>query len=159
MPATTGSDPRRRARETALKVLYEWELSGQDLDAVLDSWRHERPYRLNDEQEVVWPTLDDETWALAEGLARGAAARLAEIDPLIAAQAEHWRLERMPVVDRLILRLAVFELLASPETPRAVVINEALELARTFSTESAVKFVNGVLDAVRRAVSAPPEPR
>ena len=157
MPAAIGSDPRRLARETALKVLYERELSGQDLDALLDSWRHERPYRLNDPHEVVWPALDDETWAMAEGLARGTAGRLAEIDPLIVTQAEHWRLERMPVVDRLILRLAVFEFLASPETPRAVVINEALELARTFSTEPAVKFVNGVLDGLSRVLPAAPE--
>ena len=159
MPAGSATDPRRRARETALKILYEWELSGQDLDAVIDSWRHERPYCLNDPDEVVWPVLDDELWTLAEGLARGAAGRLADIDPLIAAQAEHWRLERMPIVDRLILRLAVFELLATPGTPRAVVINEALELARTFSTESAVKFVNGVLDGIGRAVSTPPDAR
>jgi N utilization substance protein B len=159
MPRAIGTDPRRRARETALKVLYEWELSGGDLDALLDSWRHERPYRLNDPDEVVWPALDDETWAMAEGLARGAVRRLAEIDPLITAQAEHWRLERMPIVDRLILRLAVFELLASPETPRAVVINEAVELARTFSTEAAVKFVNGVLDGIGRVLSTPPEAR
>ena len=159
MSVAIGSDPRRRARETALKVLYEWELAGQDLDDLLDSWRQERPYRLNDADEVVWPVLDDETWTMAERLARGAAGRLAEIDPLIAAQAEHWRLERMPVVDRLILRLAVFEFLASPGTPRAVVINEALELARTFSTEAAVKFVNGVLDGIGRELPAAPDTR
>ena len=159
MPAATRTDPRRRARETALQVLYECELAGEPLDAVLASWRHERPYRLNDALEAVWPALDDEVWAMAEGLAQGTARRLAEIDPLIVAQAEHWRLERMPVVDRLILRLAVFEFLASPDTPRAVVINEAVELARTFSTEAAVKFVNGVLDGIGRTLSAAPGTR
>jgi len=156
MEPLQSGDSRRLARETALKLLYEWELTGQPIDDVIASWRLERPYALDDHQEVVWPSLPDETWAIVGALARGTAARLPEIDPLIAAQAEHWRLERMSIVDRLVLRLAVFELLARPETPRAVVINEALELARTFSTEAAVKFVNGVLDAIGRTLAARP---
>jgi N utilization substance protein B len=147
-------DWRRLARETALKLLYEWELTREPIDDVIASWRLERPFALNDHQEVVWPSLPDEAWSVVETLARGTAARLPEIDPLIAAQAEHWRLERMSIIDRLVLRLAVFELLAQPGTPRAVVINEALELARTFSTEAAVKFVNGVLDAIGRTLAA-----
>ncbi len=65
---------------------------------------------------------------------------------------ENWRVERMAVIDRLVLRLAVYELLADPDTPPRVVINEALELARTYSGEEAVRFVNGVLDAVRKAL-------
>ena len=69
---------------------------------------------------------------------------------MIVEAAEHWRLERLNVLDRLILRLAIYELLHEPETPSKVVINEALELARTFSGDDAVRFVNGVLDAVRR---------
>ena len=69
---------------------------------------------------------------------------------MIAEAAEHWRLERLNVLDRLILRLAIYELLHEPDTPAKVVINEALELARTFSGDDAVRFVNGVLDAVRR---------
>jgi N utilization substance protein B len=83
-------------------------------------------------------------------LARDTVARLASIDPLIAETAERWRPERMAVVDRLILRLAVNELMTDSDTPPAVVIDEALELARTFSTEDAVKFINGMLDAIRK---------
>jgi N utilization substance protein B len=69
---------------------------------------------------------------------------------MIAESAEHWRLERMNVLDRLILRMAIYELLHEPDTPGKVIINEALELARTFSGDDAIRFVNGVLDAVRR---------
>jgi N utilization substance protein B len=99
-------------------------------------------------------TADDEppeeVRVFAMRLAGGVAARVADIDPMIGEAAEHWRLERLNVLDRLILRLAIFELLHERETPAKVVINEALELARTFSGDEAVRFVNGVLDAVRR---------
>ncbi len=84
----------------------------------------------------------------AEGLLRGTLDALDRIDPLIESAADNWRLSRMAVIDRLVLRLAVYELLAG-ETPPAVVIDEAIELARTFSDEPSPRFVNGVLDAVR----------
>ena len=144
------ADPRRRAREAALRILYEWEVGGQALDVVLASWRDLRADRPDAGGDVVWPRLEPEVWVMTEALCRGTAGRLPEIDPLIQARAENWRLERMSIVDRLILRLAVFELLASPQTPRPVVINEALELARTYSSEAAVKFINGVLDGIQR---------
>jgi transcription antitermination protein NusB len=83
-------------------------------------------------------------------------ARLETIDPLIAETAERWRPERMAILDRLILRMAVCELIRDADTPAAVVINEALELARTFSTEDAVKFINGMLDAMRKKLREPP---
>ena len=86
----------------------------------------------------------------AEHLTSGTIARLPELDTIIERHAQNWRLSRMAVIDRLILRLAVFELLHEPETPPGVVIDEALELARTFSEEDAVRFVNGVLDAVHK---------
>jgi N utilization substance protein B len=73
-----------------------------------------------------------------------------EIDRLLAAHAQNWRVERMAVLDRLVLRLATYELLAEPATPAKVVLNEAIELARAYSGDEAVGFVNGVLDAVRR---------
>jgi N utilization substance protein B len=76
------------------------------------------------------------------------------IDPLIADRAEHWRLSRLALIDRLILRVAVYELRFEPGTPPAVVIDEALELARTFSGEEAVRFVNGVLDGIRKHLTA-----
>jgi N utilization substance protein B len=78
---------------------------------------------------------------------------VADIDPMIAEAAQNWRLERMNVLDRLILRLAVYEFLHEPETPAKVIINEALELARTFSADDSVRFINGVLDAIRRTLA------
>jgi N utilization substance protein B len=158
MAGSPRPDSRHRARESALKVLYEAELAGGDVEAILASWRDVRPSLLDDGTEVVWPVLPPETWAMVETLARGTAAQMGVIDPLIEARAEHWRLARMPVVDRLILRLAVFELMTAPATPRAVVINEALELARTFSSEAAVKFVNGVLDGISHDLEQPASP-
>ena len=88
----------------------------------------------------------------ATELARETVTRLPVIDPLIADTAERWRPERMAIIDRLIIRMAVCELLRGQGTPAPVIINEALELARTFSTEDAVKFINGMLDGVRKKI-------
>jgi N utilization substance protein B len=81
------------------------------------------------------------------------AGTVADLDPMIVEAAENWRIERMNVLDRLILRLAIYEFLHEPGTPAKVVINEALELARTFSTDDSVRFINGILDAVRRTLA------
>jgi N utilization substance protein B len=132
---------RHRARELALQWLYQWEIGALDLDEVFDPGR-----------QVELHTAEAERDALAETLVRGTAREIARIDQLIADHASNWRLERLAVVDRLVLRLAIHELLSHPDTPPAVVIDEALELARAFSTEQAVPFVNGVLDAVRRTL-------
>jgi len=143
------STPRRpghaaRGREVALQMLYQWEVGQSDIEIVLRTyWELEPPGSA--------PT--DEARAFAEQLARGTTANLKVSDPLIAEEAEHWRLSRMAVIDRLILRLAVYELLHT-DTPRAVVINEAIELAKKFSTEDSGKFINGVLDAIRRRIEA-----
>ena len=94
------------------------------------------------------PDRERDAWAVE--LVRGTARELHRIDPLITQHATNWRIERMAVVDRVILRLGVYELLCTPDTPPAVVIDEAVELARTFSADQAVPFVNGVLDAVHR---------
>ena len=91
-----------------------------------------------------------EVRGFADDLFRVATDRVLEIDPLIERHAEHWRMERMAVVDRNLLRAAVAEFLGYPETPRAVVINETLEIARKFSSLESVQFVNGVLDSVRK---------
>src|SRR5206468_12860785 len=96
----------------------------------------------------------EELRTFASQLAHGTVERLAAIDVLIAETAARWRPERMAVLDRLILRMALCELLRDPGTPAAVVINEALELARTFSTEDSVKFINGMLDAIRKKLDA-----
>ena len=101
------------------------------------------------EDTVGTPHQDE----FAEVLLRGVIEELKGIDERITRNASHWRLERMPVVDRNILRIAVFEMLRT-ETPPAVIIDEALELARRFSGEESVHFVNGVLDAVRRELPA-----
>jgi len=100
-----------------------------------------------------WPDAQpapDEVRTFASGLARDTVTRLDAIDAVVAETAQNWRPERMAVLDRLILRMAVCEMMRDPDTPPAVVINEALELARTFSTEDAVKFINGMLDAIRK---------
>ncbi len=139
----TRTDPaaRRRAREAALQMLYQAEIGRAGAhEAIGTFWPAHDP-----EGEV-----DDELRAFANTLVQDTLARLPEIDPLIAARALNWRVERMAVIDRLVLRLAVAELLTQPATPAKVVINEALELARTFSGDDAVPFVNGILDAVRK---------
>jgi len=130
---------RSRGREAALQMLYQWEVGGGDLQDVLTSFWGFDPARVGEEGR-----------AFAETLVRGVVRRLEEIDALIAGVAENWRLTRMAVLDRSILRLAVNELLSHPETPPKVVINEALELAKRFSGDEATGFVNGVLDAVRK---------
>jgi transcription antitermination protein NusB len=137
------SDARRRAREGALQWLYQWEVGGLELDDVF----------VPDRQVALRP-VDRERDARAEALVRGTATNLATIDPLISEAAENWRLERLAIIDRLILRLAVFELLHQPATPPAVVINEAIELARAYSQEQAVPFVNGILDSIRKRLEA-----
>jgi len=93
--------------------------------------------------------LDDAAREFATRLALGALARTPELDERIRSRAEHWRIERMAVVDRNVLRLAVYEFLHEP-TPRTVAINEALEIARRFSTYEATQFINGILDAIKR---------
>jgi transcription antitermination protein NusB len=130
---------RRQAREAALQVLYGWEMSGVAIDEAIAGVRQLQ-------LRPAVPARDD----LADVLAQGTASHLARIDPLIAEAAKHWRLERLAVIDRLILRLATYELMARPEVPHPVVINEAIELARAFSGPDAARFVNGVLDAIRK---------
>jgi len=106
------------------------------------------------EIDLEGPPLADAGREFAERLALGTVARVASIDPLIEQHAEHWRLDRMAAIDRLILRLAVYEFLFCPETPRTVVIDEAIELARTYSERDAVRFVNGVLDGIHHALAS-----
>ena len=137
-------DRRRRAREAALQILYQWEVGKGEVDHAVDTYF-----------EYQWPdegAVPEEIRIFASALARDTVGRLADIDPLIAGTTERWRPERMPVIDRLILRMAICELMRDAGTPPAVIINEALELARTFSTEESVKFVNGMLDGVRKKI-------
>lgn len=135
-------DPRHRAREAALQILYQWEIGQAPVGRAAQTFF-----------DLQWPDQTPPAGELREfatALARDTVSRLETIDPLIAETAERWRPERMAVIDRLVLRMAIGEMMRDRGTPPAVIINEALELARTFSTEDAVKFVNGVLDAVRK---------
>jgi transcription antitermination protein NusB len=141
--AQLGADSRHRAREAALQMLYQWEVGRMPIDEVCQSFWAGGP-------AGVPPSGDVRDFATL--LASGVAAHTAQLDPLIVDAAEHWRIERMNVMDRLILRLGVYEFLHEPETPAKVVINEALELGRTFSADDSVRFLNGILDAIRRTL-------
>jgi len=139
-------DARHQAREAALQVLYQWEVAGTPVARAAETFF-----------TLQWATPEppsDDLRRFATTLAQDTVDRLETIDPLIAETTERWRPERMAVLDRLILRMAVAELLRRDGTPPAVIINEALELARTFSTEDAVKFINGMLDGVRKKLDA-----
>ncbi len=106
-------------------------------------------------QKTFWAQrqdVDEEVRGFAEDLFRVANDRLEEIDSLIGKHAQHWRMERMAAVDRNVLRGAVAEFLGYPKTPRAVVINEAIEIARRFSSPESVTFINGVLDSVGKEI-------
>lgn len=133
---------RHRSRQRALQVLFSCDLRQQPVDEAIAAY-----YKtLDSEEEDPTPEQADE---FMETLVRGATSQAAAIDQRIAAKSEHWRLDRMPAVDRNILRLAVYEM-GDVGTPAPIVIDEALELARKFSTDESVAFINGVLDAVRR---------
>ena len=133
----------RAAREAALRMLYQWEVGRTGADeAIVTYW----PARDLEEQ------LSESLREFANSLVRGTVSRVVEIDALLSAHALNWRIERMAILDRLVLRLAIHELLAERGTPSKVIINEAIELARAYSGEEAVGFVNGVLDAVRKAL-------
>ncbi|MBI2468429.1 MAG: transcription antitermination factor NusB [Candidatus Rokubacteria bacterium] len=129
---------RRKARELALQLLYELDVRGeQDPGPTADEfWRRQR--------------VGDDVRGFAETIVRGTKANQAKIDELITRFAERWDLDRMAVVDRNILRAGIFELLWVHEVPCKVAINEALEIARKFSTEESTRFINGLLDRVRR---------
>jgi len=144
----------RRARAAALQMLYQSEVGRVSAhEAIVTYWRsREGEQDAEDEPdgERTDGDLPDSLRDFANGLVNGTVSRLAEIDALLAAHAQNWRVERMAVLDRLVLRLAVYELLTASDTPSKVVINEALELTRAFTGDEAVGFVNGILDAVRK---------
>lgn len=133
---------RSRAREAALQMLYQVEVGQLSVDDA------SRVHDLVGAPDVA--ALDDEASAYAKTLARGAWEQRDAVDERIADAARNWRVERMAVLDRTVLRLAVYQLLSRPETPPKVVIDEAIELARNYSGDEAAKFVNGVLDGVFR---------
>lgn len=146
---------RHRARHAAVQMLYQWEVGKTPVDEVITTyWKIGDGAAAGDEPSPV-PRLSADARDFAAALAIGVAAHVSEIDPYIADAAKNWRVSRMAVLDRLIMRLAVYEFLHAPDTPRAVVIDEALELTKQFSGDEAGSFVNGVLDAIRRRIDEP----
>jgi N utilization substance protein B len=137
-----------RSRQRALQLLFLWDARRQPLEDVFDAYFGS-----------LYAEQHPEHDAFAESLVRGAVEHVSALDERIAKHADNWRMERMPAVDRNILRLGVYEM-SYAGTPAAVVIDEALELAHKFSGEESAKFVNGVLDAIHRetiSAAAPPQ--
>jgi len=133
---------RRRARELALQLLYQHELTQSD------------PEKMQGDFEE-WSGASEGVREFADMLLRGVLAHLGEIDAELEQQTAHWRLDRLAAVDRNILRLAMCELLFFDDTPHAVVIDEAIEIAKKFGAEESPRFINGVLDGfVKRRASA-----
>ena len=125
---------RRRARELALQHLYQWDFHGSEAQPA----------------EAAWEDLDDpdETRGFARRIVEGVKARQEEIDALLEDQSKNWKLYRMTRIDRNVLRIAVFELLAEPEVPAKVALNEAIEIGKKFGTTESGAFINGILDQI-----------
>lgn len=134
----TKTGTRRKSRELALQMLFQRDMGQQTPEHVRRTFWNERK------------DLDEKVKGFAEELFTIASEREEEIDQIIERNAEHWRMDRMAAVDRNVLRTGVAEFLGFPSTPRPVIINEALEIARRFSTPESVQFINGVLDSVAR---------
>lgn len=130
---------RRKARVSALQMLFQFDIARPGVEELSSTY-----------WGAFGEELGDVSREFADGLALGTISHLDEIDDLIKRRAEHWRISRMAVVDRNILRLAIYEFLYEGETPKTVIINEALEIARRFSTFEATQFINGILDAIKR---------
>lgn len=136
---------RRKARESALQMLFAADVAKTPENVLTNSYWNE----LSDSD------FDEPTRKFADNLAAGTLREIETIDERIRTRAEHWRIERMAIVDRNVLRLAVYEFLFE-ETPHTVIINEALEIARRFSTFEATQFINGILDAIKHDLAKNP---
>ncbi len=131
---------RRKGRELALQMLYQWDVTREPVESVIES-------------SSELQGAGDAAREFASRLVEGTVERVEEIDKILIETSEHWRLGRMSTVDRNVLRLAVYELLTKAEPP-GVVINEALEVVKRFSSPESAAFVNGVLDAVNQELNA-----
>lgn len=129
---------RRRARECALQMLFSYDVARPSVDELLETYWGEMA------------EAAEEVRVFANELVVGTISHLDEIDERIRLRTEHWRIPRMAIVDRNLLRMAIYEFIFQPNTPRTVAINEALEIARRFSTHEATQFINGILDAIKR---------
>ncbi|WP_263381132.1 transcription antitermination factor NusB [Granulicella paludicola] len=131
---------RRKSRELAMQMLFQGDLGKQKPEEVA---------------ELFWESrddVDDDTRGFAEDIYRLATTREDEVDAMITKHAKNWRMERMPVVDRNLLRAAVAEMLGFPKTPAAVIINETLEVAKRYAAPESMSFLNGVLDAIGQSL-------
>jgi N utilization substance protein B len=126
---------RRKARELALQMLYQHDLSGNLPDAIVDTFEDLQKSKAN-------------TREFATRIFRGTVDHLAQIDEMITAQADNWRLSRMAVVDRNIIRMSVYEFMHENDTPKLVIIDEAIEIAKKFGTQKSSQFINGILDGI-----------
>src|SRR5215471_16902574 len=130
--------PRRKAREYALQMLFQWDITHDAVEQIVATFFQNQP-------EESTAIVD-----FARSLLAGTIEHVEEIDRLIQRHAEHWRLDRMAIVDRNVLRLATQEFLYDKQTPKTVVINEAIEIARRFSTQESPQFINGILDSIKK---------
>jgi N utilization substance protein B len=160
---------RRTAREMAVQMLYQSDLGGSPLPNIFKTFdlaeylareaaALEKARRAEIDERTEHARIRkrvDEAFQYAQQLVRGAVENLEQIDELIRSQADNWRLERMPAVDRNILRLAIYEMLFEKETPKLVVLDEAIELAKKFGSEQSGRFVNGLLDGLLKQHTFP----
>ena len=126
---------RRKARELALQMLYDHDVSGNQPDAIIlhfDDLQKSKP----------------NTREFATRVFKGTVEHLPKIDEMIVAQADNWRIERMAVVDRNIIRMSIYEFLHENDTPKLVIIDEAIEIAKKFGTQKSSQFINGILDGI-----------
>ncbi|HEY2737461.1 MAG TPA: transcription antitermination factor NusB [Thermoanaerobaculia bacterium] len=167
---------RRTAREMAIQMLYQSDLGGSALPHIFNTF--DLAEYVNSEMAAEGkrrggPSSGDEeageraaarararkraedAFVYAQGLVRGVVENVERVDEMIRSQADHWRLERMPAVDRNVLRLAVYEMLYETETPKLVVLDEAIELAKKFGSEQSGRFVNGLLDGLLKQHTFP----
>ncbi len=126
---------RRKARELAVQMLYQFDLSGNLPETIVSTFEELQKSKPN-------------TREFATKIFHGTVAHLAKIDEMIQQQADNWRLSRMAVVDRNIIRLSVYEFLHEDDTPKLVIIDEAIEIAKKFGTEKSSQFINGILDGI-----------
>jgi N utilization substance protein B len=162
---------RRTAREMAVQMLYQSDLGGSPLTHIFNTFdlseylareaggaprKRKGPFTAEERAELEKSRKRvEEAFGFAQQLVRGTLENLETIDALIRGQADNWRLERMPAVDRNILRLAIYEMLYERDTPKLVVLDEAIELAKMFGSEQSGRFVNGLLDGLLKQHTFP----
>ncbi|MBI2213586.1 MAG: transcription antitermination factor NusB [Acidobacteria bacterium] len=126
---------RRKARELALQMLFQHDVAGNDPDEIIETF---------EDIQRVRPNIRE----FAIRVFRGTLEKQAEIDTIVVEQTENWRIERMPVVDRNLIRMAIYEMKYLDDTPKLVILDEAIEIAKRFGTNKSSQFINGILDGV-----------